>query len=557
VSDVLINGSVTRIAGNTARQQVMRSADEIFVFNLEGYYRSTDAGVNWSSFTAYMTGVTQTHGPSDLWYPRWLDPAAPDVVYGAVGEHTVAAGTGVTVAKLDLATRTLIRQGRALTVTASNDIANQISVTQARDGALFATCQTNFFPGTGTVRSTDDGVSWSAVANLASADIDDWVILFPDYSSADPADICALWWDHSASSLYLRQLDVSGNSVSSTLITAGVEGFHSNNAFNAFSPQNWAYTLDPATGHLFVVVIDQWSASPMTCLSFEVFGASVTAHADVFTTQAWSSGPSLSLAPDGTFYCFYGRAQTLAQLTSSQTIFYRTSSDGMASWSAETQLSAVTTYTNEYGYADPTPRFALQPVWYDWSLFDLRTPGTQIPVTPPLAVPQTANVAVAGALAVPQTANVAIAVPVAILKCKTIDGVRIIKDFTVSMTNLTATSVDSLRTVVKGNTVQFWGQIAADEQVYSTAGKTITATIRQLRNPDYSLGAAFDDIPVTPGNTDVSAAAGGVLFEVELDGVRLLVPTSVVAAEPYFVRYYVADDDYRPQILIFGLARDL
>ncbi len=142
-----------------------------------------------------------------------------------------------------------------------------------------------------------------------------------------------------------------------------------------------------------------------------------------------------------------------------------------------------------------------------------------------------------------------------VFKCGAVNGIAHVKDFIVTLPNLTATTVDSLRTLSAGGTYEFWGTITQDDgSTYDLNGKTITGTIRQLRAPNSSLGMAYDGFTVTPGNPDHIAAVGGVSFSVTLTAADFPTQTDVMAAEPYFVRYTVVDDNFIPQLLIFGVS---
>lgn len=124
------------------------------------------------------------------------------------------------------------------------------------------------------------------------------------------------------------------------------------------------------------------------------------------------------------------------------------------------------------------------------------------------------------------------------------------------VTNLTQTFVDSMAALVVGRTYQVWGQLLMNGQPVPTAGKTITAKIRQLRVPNASLGnsGAYDAITVIAGNPDVTALDGGMQFTVYLAQADFPVPSMPTETEPYFIEYYDADDNYTPQRVLIYLA---
>lgn len=121
--------------------------------------------------------------------------------------------------------------------------------------------------------------------------------------------------------------------------------------------------------------------------------------------------------------------------------------------------------------------------------------------------------------------------------------------------NLTQSTVDSMATLVAGRVWTFWGQMLQNGAVVDLTGKTVTATIRQLRVANASLGTNYDDIAVTAGNPDVTAANGGMQFTVSTSASDFLVPTNPTEAEPYFVQYTDVTDNYTPQLVIFYVRK--
>ncbi len=125
-----------------------------------------------------------------------------------------------------------------------------------------------------------------------------------------------------------------------------------------------------------------------------------------------------------------------------------------------------------------------------------------------------------------------------------------------TMTNETQTAVDSLTTFVAGSTVDFPATLLENYGVYNLTGKTVTATIRQLRMPKVVLGSGqYENLAVALGNDEVTVAFGGVeLQAVTLTAANFPVQTSPTDPEPYFVRFYVVDDNAYAQMLLFGIV---
>ena len=120
------------------------------------------------------------------------------------------------------------------------------------------------------------------------------------------------------------------------------------------------------------------------------------------------------------------------------------------------------------------------------------------------------------------------------------------------------TVVDSLRVMVLNGTYEIRTTIMRDGITYSVAGKTVTATIRNERYPGHVLHADYENIAVTLGNDETTAAAGGVSFSLTPDSSKgWVAPARADEYENYLIQFYVSTDDYYPQLLRVGVRRQL
>lgn len=121
--------------------------------------------------------------------------------------------------------------------------------------------------------------------------------------------------------------------------------------------------------------------------------------------------------------------------------------------------------------------------------------------------------------------------------------------------SLTQTAVDANTSLVETGRYQFWGQIKRNGLPYDLSGKTVTATVRQYMMPRVILAdGEYEDITVTNGNPDTPESEGGVLWEITFVRGDFPVPTVSTDTTKYQVRYWVAEDFYAPQLLLFDLA---
>lgn len=124
-------------------------------------------------------------------------------------------------------------------------------------------------------------------------------------------------------------------------------------------------------------------------------------------------------------------------------------------------------------------------------------------------------------------------------------------------TSSTTTVVDSKVVIVQNGTVEFRTTIKKNGTAVDLTGKTVTATIRRESTPDNVLNSAYEDIAVTNGNADTAATAGGVTFSFSPSSTYFTVPKRASDAEPYLVQLYIVTDDYYPQLVRFGVRKEL
>lgn len=125
------------------------------------------------------------------------------------------------------------------------------------------------------------------------------------------------------------------------------------------------------------------------------------------------------------------------------------------------------------------------------------------------------------------------------------------------MLNLTQTTVDSLAVLVAGGDYVAMNRLLQNGSNYDLTGKTVTATIRQFALPNAVLGDGdYEDIPVTLGNDEFSAALGGVQFAFSIAIADFPVPTRPEDSSVYYIQYHVVEDGFYPQMLLFGVRRN-
>lgn len=120
------------------------------------------------------------------------------------------------------------------------------------------------------------------------------------------------------------------------------------------------------------------------------------------------------------------------------------------------------------------------------------------------------------------------------------------------------TVVDAVAVLVQDGTYEFRSELTtATGAVYVLTGKTVTATVRNVRQPDVVLNTAYEDMAVTVGNTDTTAANGGFTVTWSPSSSYFYAPYRAEEYEDYFMQLYVVTDNTYSQLIKFGVRRKL
>ena len=126
------------------------------------------------------------------------------------------------------------------------------------------------------------------------------------------------------------------------------------------------------------------------------------------------------------------------------------------------------------------------------------------------------------------------------------------------MSSIPNTVVESLAVLVQDGTYEFRSELTtATGAVYVLTGKTVTATIRAKRAPGQILHSTYEDMSVTVGNTDTTAANGGFTVTWSPSSTYFYAPPRAEAWEDYFMQLKVVTDDTYSQLIKFGVRRVL
>lgn len=125
------------------------------------------------------------------------------------------------------------------------------------------------------------------------------------------------------------------------------------------------------------------------------------------------------------------------------------------------------------------------------------------------------------------------------------------------MSTITNLIVDTLVYMHANGTYSFEPVIYRDGSALSLTGKTVTATVRRMKNPGNVLHTTYEDMAVTLGNTGHTAAQGGVTLSFSPDSTYFTTPRGANEWEDYFVQFHIMPDDYYPARMLLHITRNI
>lgn len=126
------------------------------------------------------------------------------------------------------------------------------------------------------------------------------------------------------------------------------------------------------------------------------------------------------------------------------------------------------------------------------------------------------------------------------------------------MSNPPNTVVESLAVLVQDQSAEFRAEFTdTSGTAINLTGKTVTATVRAMRQPGNVLNTAYEDMAVTVGNVDTLATAGGFTITWSPSSSYFYAPRQAEAWEDYFMQLYNVTDNTYSQLVKFGVRRKL
>jgi len=302
------------------------ASDPVFV-------KSLDGGVTWGTGTA-LKGISATQ--ISVWYQRWTDPTGTlgDKIWVA---YTDSGADDVYIRSVDTANSDALGTEYVVFAGYSTAVGGALSIAQMIGGNLI--CVGCIDAGTEVFsrKSTDSGANWSDIAAGYEANAD-LCIVMPGWG-ADNQDAMMFYYDRTATEVSVKYFDDSGNSWSEDSLATSIS-----------IPDHTTYSL----GHISATVDHTnsknlcafWTAVDSANADLRVFSCSQSAQTETAANVVLNSTDDQAFAGisifGSTWYVFYcGSSDGLQSYSDVLSVFYKTSTDAGANWSAETNLSIM------------------------------------------------------------------------------------------------------------------------------------------------------------------------------------------------------------------------
>lgn len=304
-------------------------------------YRTLDGGATWTP-EAPLTGMagTQGLGPAGCWFDRQtpgnngtrlhflyvLDPGGTGTEDVRYVNYNIA--TGVWSTPLELATdhNQLSTTSVAFTVVtrSGNIIVGYCDPNSAQSAAW---------------KSTTAGVTFTAIANPFESNEGD-IVLGACPNTGDGNDAAILFWDISADAISVKMYDDSANTWTETAIASSM--IDTAGGAERDWKEHWSTNTRLSDGHTLLAAWNQIDNAAADIQAWDltldsIATPTVTAKTNVVSNLAESGGIGLFIDQvNEHVYATYCKGGTWLATTD---VVYRKSTDGMATWSAETVYS--------------------------------------------------------------------------------------------------------------------------------------------------------------------------------------------------------------------------
>jgi len=298
------------------------------------YYKTTDGGASWGGLT--VVKGTETITGFDVWFDKWTPGDTGNKI------HIWYVGTGasdIVYESLDTA-NTDTQSSEVIAFNGASSVAGRgvfVSGAKMRGGNLYVAFDIDAGAEKGVRRSTDSGANWTiryttgTTDTIVEATIDQG-LLFPG-NEADNQDLWILYQDASANALTLKMHDDSANttSESATIVTL-VE-----NVTDGTGQYGFSGSILHSNGHLYVVTESSYDLATSDMQTWDINGTgSITQKTAISTDKDDQYYPQMYIDQSSSEIrvAYIGKRDGTDTLGTTNGVYYTTSTDGMANWSA-------------------------------------------------------------------------------------------------------------------------------------------------------------------------------------------------------------------------------
>ena len=309
------------------------------------YTKTTDGGFTWSVPTVVRTGTLVAHA---VWYDRWTGLSTDKIRIAYVDNNDIFY-RDLDISSDTLGTETTVFDGT------SSAAGGALSIVAGRDGRIAVAGSIDAGAEDGAWSSTDDGATWGdTIADPSEGATQDQYYLLPGWN-ADTADLMLIFVDASANGLSVKRYDDSANSWAETAIIA--DGSFVDAVPGGSFPHVGCF-VDVTNSRNVIMgwsAVDTLNADLRAFVIVDTSVTETTANAVLNSTDDQGLVAACLDTGTATWYAIYtGKSDGSETFSTATKVYYKTTTDGGATWSAETALSnSVRSTAFLYG----TPRF--------------------------------------------------------------------------------------------------------------------------------------------------------------------------------------------------------
>ena len=297
------------------------------------FKKSLDGGITWGTSTSLKAcSATQI----SVWYDRWSGINA-DLIHAA---YTDSTSDDVFYRNIDTTNADALSTEYTIFAGASTATGGALSISRMRGGNLICVGCIDAGVELYSKKSTNIGANWSNIAAGYEANAD-LCIVMPGWG-ADNQDAMMFYYDRSATEISVKYYDDSADSWSETSIATSISlPDHSSATLGHMSA-----TVDLTNSQNLIVF---WTAVDTANADLRCFKVTQSAQTETTSNVVLNSADDqgfcgISISQTNIWYVFYcGKSDGSEVVPSNLNIYYKTSVDSGANWSAEIKLSNIPT----------------------------------------------------------------------------------------------------------------------------------------------------------------------------------------------------------------------